>query len=221
MGAPARGGDSGLSPSPRPHDVTFFANRGELREWLDANHTSADELWIGYHKKHTGRASVTWEDVVDEALRVGWIDGVRFSLRRRSRRAADHAPSQGQQLERAKRRDRRAPDRRGRDAAGRARRLRGANAGADRDLFLRTRTGCPDRRRNRPTPGRRRCLGRLGAPPAVLSTRGHVLARQREAPRDARTPVRDAPGRLGGRPTGPRRCGIGAGQHAKRAKPGK
>jgi uncharacterized protein YdeI (YjbR/CyaY-like superfamily) len=69
-----------LSPSPRPHDVIFFASRSELREWLDANHTTADELWIGYHKKHTGRPSVTWEDVVDEALRVGWIDGVRYSL---------------------------------------------------------------------------------------------------------------------------------------------
>jgi uncharacterized protein YdeI (YjbR/CyaY-like superfamily) len=69
-----------LSPSPRPHDVAFFANRSELRQWLDANHTTADELWIGYHKKHTGRPSVTWEDVVDEALRVGWIDSVRYSL---------------------------------------------------------------------------------------------------------------------------------------------
>jgi uncharacterized protein YdeI (YjbR/CyaY-like superfamily) len=69
-----------LSPSPRPHDVIFFASPSELREWLDANHATADELWIGYHKKHTGRPSVTWEDVVDEALRVGWIDGVRYSL---------------------------------------------------------------------------------------------------------------------------------------------
>jgi uncharacterized protein YdeI (YjbR/CyaY-like superfamily) len=58
----------------------YFASPAELREWLDANHTTADELWIGYHKKHTGRPSVTWEDVVDEALRVGWIDGVRYSL---------------------------------------------------------------------------------------------------------------------------------------------
>lgn len=69
-----------MSPSPQPHDVIFFASPGELREWLDANHATADELWVGYHKKHTGRPSVTWEDVVDEALRVGWIDGVRYSL---------------------------------------------------------------------------------------------------------------------------------------------
>jgi uncharacterized protein YdeI (YjbR/CyaY-like superfamily) len=58
----------------------YFASPAELRKWLDAHHTTADELWIGYHKKHTGRPSVTWEDVVDEALRVGWIDGVRYSL---------------------------------------------------------------------------------------------------------------------------------------------
>jgi uncharacterized protein YdeI (YjbR/CyaY-like superfamily) len=69
-----------MSPSPQPHDVVFFSSPSELREWLDTNHTTADELWIGYHKKHTGRPSVTWEDVVDEALRVGWIDGVRYSL---------------------------------------------------------------------------------------------------------------------------------------------
>jgi uncharacterized protein YdeI (YjbR/CyaY-like superfamily) len=69
-----------LSPSPRPHDVIFFASPRELRAWLDANHATADEVWIGYHKKHTGRPSVTWEDVVDEALRFGWIDGVRYSL---------------------------------------------------------------------------------------------------------------------------------------------
>jgi uncharacterized protein YdeI (YjbR/CyaY-like superfamily) len=69
-----------LNSSPRPHDVIFFASPSELRDWLDANHTTADELWIGYHKKHTGRPSVTWQDVVDEALRVGWIDGVRYSL---------------------------------------------------------------------------------------------------------------------------------------------
>lgn len=69
-----------MSPSPRPHDVIFFASPSELREWLDANHATADELWLGYHKKATGRPTVTWEDTVVEALRVGWIDSVRYSL---------------------------------------------------------------------------------------------------------------------------------------------
>lgn len=69
-----------MSPSPRPYDVVFFASPTDLREWLDANHATADELWLGYHKKATGRPTVTWEDTVVEALRVGWIDSVRYSL---------------------------------------------------------------------------------------------------------------------------------------------
>jgi uncharacterized protein YdeI (YjbR/CyaY-like superfamily) len=35
---------------------------------------------VGYHKKATGRPSVTWPESVDEALCFGWIDGVRRSL---------------------------------------------------------------------------------------------------------------------------------------------
>ena len=60
-----------------PHDVIFFATAEELRDWFDANHQSADELWLGYYKKASGRPSVDWAQVVDEALCVGWIDGVR------------------------------------------------------------------------------------------------------------------------------------------------
>jgi uncharacterized protein YdeI (YjbR/CyaY-like superfamily) len=59
-----------------PHDVHYFASTEALREWFDANHETADELWLGYWKKGTGRPSVTWSQAVDEALCVGWIDGV-------------------------------------------------------------------------------------------------------------------------------------------------
>jgi hypothetical protein len=63
--------------SMEPHDVVFFATPEELRDWFDANHTIADELWLGYYKKASRRPSVDWSQVVDEALCVGWIDGVR------------------------------------------------------------------------------------------------------------------------------------------------
>jgi uncharacterized protein YdeI (YjbR/CyaY-like superfamily) len=63
--------------SMEPHDVVFFASSDELRDWFDANHATADELWLGYYKKGSGRPSVGWSQVVDEALCVGWIDGVR------------------------------------------------------------------------------------------------------------------------------------------------
>jgi uncharacterized protein YdeI (YjbR/CyaY-like superfamily) len=69
-----------VSPAPKPRDVIFFANPEELRDWFDAHHEAADELWVGYHRKATGRPTVTWPQAVDEALCVGWIDSVRYRL---------------------------------------------------------------------------------------------------------------------------------------------
>lgn len=65
---------------PDQEDVHFFAATDELRDWFDANHMTAGELWLGYHKKRTGRPTISWSDAVDEALCVGWIDSVRYSL---------------------------------------------------------------------------------------------------------------------------------------------
>jgi uncharacterized protein YdeI (YjbR/CyaY-like superfamily) len=69
-----------VSPAPKPRDVIFFASPEELRDWFDAHHETADELWVGYHRKATGRPTVTWPQAVDEALCVGWIDSVRYRL---------------------------------------------------------------------------------------------------------------------------------------------
>jgi uncharacterized protein YdeI (YjbR/CyaY-like superfamily) len=55
----------------------FFATPDELRAWLEENHDSESEVVVGLHKKHTGRASLTWTESVREALCFGWIDGVR------------------------------------------------------------------------------------------------------------------------------------------------
>ncbi len=60
--------------------MTFFATPAELRTWFEANHDTAAELWVGYHKKRTGRPSITWQDLVDQELCFGWIDSVRYSL---------------------------------------------------------------------------------------------------------------------------------------------
>lgn len=58
----------------------FFKSAEEYRAWLEKNHESATELWIGYWKKATGKPSLTWEDTVNESLCFGWIDGVRKSI---------------------------------------------------------------------------------------------------------------------------------------------
>ncbi len=58
----------------------FFKSPAEYRRWLEKNHDSAKELWIGYWKKATGRPSLTWQQCVDESLCFGWIDGIRKSI---------------------------------------------------------------------------------------------------------------------------------------------
>lgn len=61
-------------------DAVFFPSPAAFRDWLDANHATARELWVGFHRKGTGRPSMTWPESVAEALCVGWIDGVRRSV---------------------------------------------------------------------------------------------------------------------------------------------
>ena len=60
-----------------PTEVTHFATPAELREWFSQHTVSAQQLWVGFHKKGSGTPSITWPESVDEALCVGWIDGVR------------------------------------------------------------------------------------------------------------------------------------------------
>lgn len=54
--------------------ATFFSGPQEFVEWLEANHDTATELWMGLRKKHVADRGLTWEDAVVEALRFGWID---------------------------------------------------------------------------------------------------------------------------------------------------
>ena len=58
----------------------FFASGADFRRWLEQNHETARELRVGFHKRDTGRPSMTWPESVDEALFFGWIDGVRRSV---------------------------------------------------------------------------------------------------------------------------------------------
>ena len=56
---------------------TYFETPADFRAWLAANHATADELWVGFYKKGSGRLSITWPESVDQALCYGWIDGLR------------------------------------------------------------------------------------------------------------------------------------------------
>jgi uncharacterized protein YdeI (YjbR/CyaY-like superfamily) len=58
----------------------FFKDPAGFRKWLKKNHAAADELWVGFYKKGSGKASITWPESVDVALCFGWIDGIRKTL---------------------------------------------------------------------------------------------------------------------------------------------
>jgi uncharacterized protein YdeI (YjbR/CyaY-like superfamily) len=64
----------------RPVKPRFFATADELRTHFGKVHDTASELWIGFYKKASKRPSVTYHEALDEALSVGWIDGVRKAL---------------------------------------------------------------------------------------------------------------------------------------------
>jgi uncharacterized protein YdeI (YjbR/CyaY-like superfamily) len=72
--------NAGKAGAERAADVEFFETPEDLRRWFVANHETADELWVGLYKVGSGRRSVRWPEVVDEALCFGWIDGIRKGI---------------------------------------------------------------------------------------------------------------------------------------------
>jgi uncharacterized protein YdeI (YjbR/CyaY-like superfamily) len=58
----------------------FFASAADFGAWLAKHHASVRELWVGFHKIGAGKPRITWPQSVDEALCVGWIDGIRKSI---------------------------------------------------------------------------------------------------------------------------------------------
>jgi uncharacterized protein YdeI (YjbR/CyaY-like superfamily) len=55
----------------------FFRRPSDFRNWLEKNHATTGELWVGFYKKGSGKPSIAWAESVDEALCFGWIDGIR------------------------------------------------------------------------------------------------------------------------------------------------
>jgi uncharacterized protein YdeI (YjbR/CyaY-like superfamily) len=57
--------------------AVYFASSADFRGWLEQNHAACTELLVGFYKKSSGKASITYPEALDEALCFGWIDGVR------------------------------------------------------------------------------------------------------------------------------------------------
>jgi len=63
-----------------PRDIIFFDSPRALRAWFAAHGARDKEIWVGFHRRHTGKPTLTWPESVDEALCVGWIDGIRKTV---------------------------------------------------------------------------------------------------------------------------------------------
>lgn len=58
----------------------YFTSPAAFRAWFAKHAGTTAELVVGFKKRHTGAPSITWPEAVDEALCVGWIDGVRHRI---------------------------------------------------------------------------------------------------------------------------------------------
>lgn len=66
-------------------EVFYPKTRPEWREWLEAYHREKPEVWVRIFRKASGKPSLPYDDLVEECLCFGWIDGVVKKLDEESR----------------------------------------------------------------------------------------------------------------------------------------
>jgi len=57
-----------------------ITSQTQLREWLSTNHNQKESIWLVTYKKQTIEKYVSIQEVLDELLCFGWIDGLRRKL---------------------------------------------------------------------------------------------------------------------------------------------
>lgn len=57
-------------------EIFYPHNRAEWRQWLLENHLKKTEVWLCTYNKASGKPSISYDDLVEECLCFGWIDGV-------------------------------------------------------------------------------------------------------------------------------------------------
>jgi uncharacterized protein YdeI (YjbR/CyaY-like superfamily) len=54
----------------------YVKTRKEWRDWLNQHHDKSNGIWLVFYKKHTGEATLEYDEAVEEALCFGWIDSI-------------------------------------------------------------------------------------------------------------------------------------------------
>ena len=63
-----------LIPAVLPDNAVQPATLAAWRRWLSAHHGRGQGIWLVTYRKAAGRARITYEEAVEEALCFGWID---------------------------------------------------------------------------------------------------------------------------------------------------
>ncbi len=61
-------------------DKVEVTSAAELREWLEKNHMQKESIWLVTYKKNVADKYVSVQEILDEILCFGWIDGIRRKL---------------------------------------------------------------------------------------------------------------------------------------------
>lgn len=57
-----------------PENSVHALSRADWRDWLEANHTRKEGVWLVSFKTAAGKPRLSYEESVEEALCFGWID---------------------------------------------------------------------------------------------------------------------------------------------------
>jgi uncharacterized protein YdeI (YjbR/CyaY-like superfamily) len=74
--------------------LLHVTTRRQWRAWLKQHHATDREIWLVYHKKHTDKPRIPYNDAVEEALCYGWIDSTarRIDEQRTAQRFTPRRP---------------------------------------------------------------------------------------------------------------------------------
>ncbi len=61
---------------PEITEIFYPKTRSEWRHWLRTHHLTKSEVWLRRFRKATGKPCITYDELVEECLCFGWIDGV-------------------------------------------------------------------------------------------------------------------------------------------------
>lgn len=62
------------------NDPYIFKTPEEYHAWLLKNHEKEKEVLVGFYKVNTDYPSIRYNEALEEALKFGWIDGIRKSI---------------------------------------------------------------------------------------------------------------------------------------------